>query len=83
MVISGFCIAVAIIRLIAYYDLFVSADPKNATLYFVFGLFGGFMGMDILMPAFVFAVRHKDYGMPPRGGVILNGEVVWDTKEQM
>lgn len=46
---------------IAYYDLYVSCNPNNAVAFLVLGIFFSF-----LTPYFVFAVRKKDLGMPPR-----------------
>ena len=44
---------------IAYYDLFTSCNPNNATAFLVLGIFFTF-----LLPFFVFACRKKDLGMP-------------------
>lgn len=44
----------------SYYDLFVSCDPKNATLFLILSIAFG-----VATPFFVFAVRNKDLGMQP------------------
>lgn len=46
---------------IAYYDLFRSCQPSNAVLYLVLSIL-----IPVTLPFFVFFVRKKDLGMPPR-----------------
>ncbi len=46
---------------IAYYDLYRSCNPEKADLFLVLSILFSFT-----IPFFVFAVRNKDLGMPPR-----------------
>ncbi len=46
---------------IALYDVYVSCEPLNATLYLVLSIF-----FSVAVPFFVFFSRKKDLGMPPR-----------------
>ena len=46
---------------ISLYDLYVSCDPENATMFLVLSIV-----FSITMPFFVFACRNKERGMPPR-----------------
>lgn len=46
---------------VCYYDLFASTSPNNAVAFLILSIFFTF-----LLPFFVFAVRKKDQGMPPR-----------------
>ena len=48
-----------VFQYIAYYDLFASCNPDNATVFLVLGIFFNF-----LLPYFVFGCRKKDLGMP-------------------
>lgn len=50
---------------IATYDLFLSCEPANATVYLVVSIIGGFVvsGVNTI---FMFICRNKDLGMPPR-----------------
>ncbi len=57
---AAISITQAVFLYIAYYNLFKSCDPDNATVYLVLGIL-----FSICMPIFVFAVRKKDKGMPP------------------
>ncbi len=51
----------AVFQYIAYYNLFKSSVPEDATLFLVLGIF-----FSVALPFFVFNCRKKDYGMPPR-----------------
>jgi len=51
----------AVFQYIAYYNLFKSSAPEDATLFLVLGIF-----FSVALPFFVFNCRKKDYGMPPR-----------------
>lgn len=46
---------------VCYYDLFQSTSPDNSVVFLVLGIFFSF-----LLPFFVFGVRKKDLGMPPK-----------------
>ena len=50
-----------VVEYICYYNLFVSCTPKHGALLLVLSIFFTF-----LLPFFVFGVRKKDLGMPPR-----------------
>jgi len=50
-----------VFQYVAYYDLFASSHPSNATLYLVLAIV-----FQVTLPFFVFACRKKDEGMPPR-----------------
>ncbi len=57
----GVGIAMIVFRYIALYDLYVSCDPKNSTMYLVLSIL-----FSVTEPFFVFFNRKKDEGMPPR-----------------
>lgn len=61
LVMLGCAIPLAVFQYMALYDLYRSCQPDNAVLYLVLTIVFG-----ITMPAFVFACRKKDLGMPPR-----------------
>lgn len=54
-------IVLTVVQYICYYNLFVSCIPKHGALLLVLSIFFTF-----LLPFFVFGVRKKDLGMPPR-----------------
>ena len=54
-------IALYVVFYISLYNLFASCEPDNATLYLVLSIL-----FSVALPFFIFAVRKKDYGMPPR-----------------
>ncbi len=54
-------IARAVIYFMALYDVYVSCEPKNSTMYLVLSIF-----FSIVKPFFLFFSREKDGGMPPR-----------------
>ena len=81
--IVGVAIALTIQEYMAYYDVFASTDPKNATMYLVLGIIANMMGLSILMAVFVFISREKDIGMPPRGGQIIDAASAWIPPQQM
>ena len=65
---SLFSLALSVVTIIAMvfqymatYDLYVSCDPGNATLYLVLSII-----FPVTMPFLIFACRGKDLGMPPR-----------------
>lgn len=58
MVIS---VIITVYEYVCYYDLFQSCNPNNGVTFLVLGIFFPF-----LLPFFVFALRKKDLGMPPR-----------------
>ena len=57
----GLAIAVTVIRYIAMYDLYTSCSPQNNVLFLVLSIF-----FSVTEPFFVFFIRNKDEGMPPR-----------------
>ena len=54
-------IAVTIIRYVAFYDLYTSCSNQNNVLFLVLSIF-----FKVTEPFFVFFIRNKDEGMPPR-----------------
>ena len=54
-------VLLAVFRYIALYDVFCSCSPDNGVLMLVLSIF-----FNITMPFFLFAIRKKDAGMPPR-----------------
>ena len=54
-------IVMTVFTYIACYDLFVSCHPDNAAMFLVLSIF-----FNVTLPFFIFAVRNKDLGMPPR-----------------
>jgi hypothetical protein len=79
----GVSIALTVLELMAYYYIFVSTDPRNATMFFVLGMVGNFIGIGVLMAVFVFINRNKDFGMPPRGGQVIDVASAWIPPQQM
>ncbi len=61
LVIMALSVIDLVIEYMCYYDLFVSCTPDNGVVFLVLGIVFSF-----LLPFFVFAVRKKDLGMPPR-----------------
>lgn len=57
----GIGLALTIVQYIALYDLYRSADPDNRVLYIVLSIV-----VNVTMAFFVFFLRNKDNGMPPR-----------------
>ena len=57
----GIAIAVMAIRYVAMYDLYTSCSPQNNVLFLVLSIF-----FTVTEPFFLFFVRNKDEGMPPR-----------------
>ena len=60
MFLSILSIVLMVFQCIALYDLYASCSPKNAVLFLILQLLFG------LGSIFIFAVRKKDEGMPPR-----------------
>ena len=58
---AGLAIALSVYIYMALYNLYTSCNPGNDVLFLVMGIIFG-----ILAPFFIFAVRNKDEGMPPR-----------------
>ena len=71
MLLSLIVIVLAVIEFIAYYNLFSSCQPSNATLYTVLSII-----FTVTMPFFVFACRKKDLGMPPRKQPVAPQQIV-------
>lgn len=61
LILLGIAAAVAVLHYMALYDVFVSCDPENAVLFLVLSIFVG-----AIAPLFLFVLRNKDTGMPPR-----------------
>ena len=57
----GIAIALMVIRYIALYDLYTSCTPQNNVLFLVLSIF-----FSVTEPFFLFFIRTKDEGMPPR-----------------
>ena len=57
----GIAIAVMAIRYVAMYDLYTSCNPQNNVLFLVLSIF-----FTVTEPFFLFFIRNKDEGMPPR-----------------
>ncbi len=54
-------IVLAVFEYIAYYDLFASSNPENASVFIVLSILFNFT-----LPFFVFGCRKRDLGMPPK-----------------
>lgn len=54
-------VTLTVFRCIALYDVYSSCDPHNNVVYLVLGILFSFLN-----PIFLFAVRNKEEGMPPR-----------------
>lgn len=52
---------------IAYYDLYRSCDPEDSVLFLVLSIL-----FSVAVPFFVFALRNKDRGMPPRKDSVVS-----------
>ena len=61
--IAAFIMAIVacVFNYIALYDVYASCEPHNAATYLILSIF-----ISITMPFFIFALRKKDGGMPPR-----------------
>ncbi|MBQ9761698.1 MAG: hypothetical protein IJV82_01315 [Oscillospiraceae bacterium] len=66
-----------VLQYMAYYDVFRSADPRNASLYLTLGIVLNFLGTGLLLAIFVFVCRNKDFGMPPRNDEFIPPPPVW------
>ena len=58
---AGIAVAVMVIRYISMYDLYTSCTPENNVLFLLLSIF-----FTITEPFFLFFIRNKDEGMPPR-----------------
>jgi len=58
---SLIAIAAVVLHFMALYDLYTSCDPENKILYLLLSIFVG-----VTEPFFIFFIRNKDAGMPPR-----------------
>lgn len=54
-------IVMTVFQYIACYDLFMSCSPNNGVLFLVLSIL-----FNVTLPFFIFALRNKDDGMPPR-----------------
>lgn len=61
LVLAGVGIARTVVRLIALYDLYRSCDPDNSVLFLLLSIF-----VPITQAFFLFFIRNRDTGMPPR-----------------
>ena len=61
VIMMGTGIAMAIIRYMALYDIYMSVDPGNCVVYLVLSIV-----FNISEPFFLFFNRNSDKGMPPR-----------------
>lgn len=66
-------IAMLVFTCIALFDLYNSCSPNSSVVLLVLGILFGF-----LVPFFVFAVRNKDGGMPPRKSVNNPNQPQWN-----
>lgn len=57
----GVSVAHTVIRYMAMFDIYRSADPENSVIYLILSIF-----VNITEPFFLFFNRNKDGGMPPR-----------------
>lgn len=64
-----------VLTCIALYDLYNSCTPNSSVVLLVLGILFNF-----LPPFFVFAVRNKDGGMPPRKSADNPNQPRWDPK---
>lgn len=62
----GVAIAIVVLELMAYADVFKSCDPANAKMFTILGIVLSLMGMGIVLAVLVFLCKDKDFGMPPR-----------------
>lgn len=60
----GLSLSIMIVHYFALYDLYVSCNPANGTLYTVLSII-----FSVTEPFFIFACRNKDGGMPPRRSI--------------
>jgi len=72
-----FCltIAIAVIRYMALYDIYVSMDPGNSVMFLVLSIL-----FHVTEPFFLFFNRDKDKGMPPRKQERTQPE--WETERR-
>lgn len=64
-------VALCVFLYISYYDLFRSCQPSNAVLYLVLSIL-----VSVTLPFFIFLIRKKDLGMPPRKQPVVAETVV-------
>ncbi len=60
LLIMVLAVVISVFTFVAYYRLFQSCAPYNATLYLVLSIF-----VSVTLPFFIFACRNKDDGMRP------------------
>ena len=58
---AGVAIAAAVLTYMALYDIYISCDPANGTVFLVLSILFGFT-----QAIFLFLCRNRDDGMPPR-----------------
>ena len=76
--IAAAALALNVIRFVALYDVYNSADPRNSTMYIVLSIL-----FPVTEPFFLFFSRKKDDGMPPRREEPKVDAPVWEaTKEE-
>jgi len=71
LVLAALAIVGSVFQYMAYYDLFRSCLPENATVFLVLGIL-----FQVTLPFFLFACRKHEKGMPPRKPVITERVIV-------
>ena len=77
IVLSILVIWLSVLQYMAYYDVFRSSDPRNATMYLVLSIVLSMIGGGFVLALFVFINREKDLGMPPRRDEQISAVPVW------
>lgn len=76
-VMLGLAVTLTVLRYMALFDLYASCAPENATIFTVLSIVLSLFGLSILQSIFVFAIRNKDTGMPPRYQQIFAEQLAW------
>lgn len=82
LVLTVVAVALSVIQYMAYYDIFMSCEPRNAGTFLTLGIIASFMGFGLLLSLFVAICRNKDLGMPPRKDEVPVQPPVWLPPEQ-
>lgn len=81
-IVSSVCMIIHLVLMFkCYYDVFLSAEPMTASMHLTLSIVGTVFGLGILRPIFVFMCRHKDDGMPPRGGAPIAFNALPDFRQ--
>lgn len=75
--IAAAALALNVIRFVALYDVYNSADPRNSTMYIVLSIL-----FPVTEPFFLFFSRKKDDGMPPRREEPKVDAPVWEAPKE-